>query len=275
MALAGKLGFDICILNLSERGLTDDRLAQALSCVPPQVLLPPSIFDETLNIMYISTAVSQSIVLLEDIDAAFPTNRTSTAAAAATGSIIIDSSSFSSASRSDVTLSGLLNVLDGVSASEERLVFMTTNHLDRLDSALIRPGRIDYMQLVDHASDYQIRTMVDRFYPAVDAESVERFLLEIRTHLSTISMATLQGHLLRHKDDCAGAIADVFRLSSDRRGVAAPSSSAGDASSTTRRERQHSSLPRTLTAQQVDRMVFNPQEGWDKDIVTLPTTLGK
>ena len=215
--------------------------------------------------LILCASLSQSIVLLEDIDAAFPTNRT----AAAAGSII-DSSSSSGASRSDVTLSGLLNVLDGVSASEERLVFMTTNHLDRLDSALIRPGRIDYIQLIDHASDHQIRTMIDRFYPAVDAESVERFLVEIRSHLSTISMATLQGHLLRHKDDCMGAIADVFRLSSDRREAVAPSTLAGDASSsgTTRRDRR---LPRTLTAQQVDRMVFNPQEGWDRDIVTLPT----
>jgi len=46
MALAGKLGFDICILNLSERGLTDDRLAQALSCVPPQVRLPAATVND-------------------------------------------------------------------------------------------------------------------------------------------------------------------------------------------------------------------------------------
>lgn len=37
MALAGKMGYNICILNLSERGLTDERLALALSAVPPQV----------------------------------------------------------------------------------------------------------------------------------------------------------------------------------------------------------------------------------------------
>jgi replication-associated recombination protein RarA len=37
MALAGRLGYNICILNLSERGLTDDRLALALSNIPPQV----------------------------------------------------------------------------------------------------------------------------------------------------------------------------------------------------------------------------------------------
>jgi DNA polymerase III delta prime subunit len=37
MALAGRLGYNICILNLTERGLTDDRLALALSNIPPQV----------------------------------------------------------------------------------------------------------------------------------------------------------------------------------------------------------------------------------------------
>lgn len=40
--------------------------------------------------------------------------------------------------------------------SEERLVFMTTNHVDRLDPALIRPGRVDYVQIVDNASDFQV-----------------------------------------------------------------------------------------------------------------------
>ena len=37
VALAGQLGYNICVLNLAERGLTDDRLALALSCIPPQV----------------------------------------------------------------------------------------------------------------------------------------------------------------------------------------------------------------------------------------------
>ena len=37
MALAGQLGYNICVLNLAERGLTDDRLALALSAIPPQV----------------------------------------------------------------------------------------------------------------------------------------------------------------------------------------------------------------------------------------------
>ena len=44
MALAGKMGYNICVLNLAERGLTDDRLAVALSAVPAQVSSFPSRF---------------------------------------------------------------------------------------------------------------------------------------------------------------------------------------------------------------------------------------
>ena len=46
MALAGHLNYNICILNLAERGLTDDRLALALSCVPPQVSVSQLLLHE-------------------------------------------------------------------------------------------------------------------------------------------------------------------------------------------------------------------------------------
>uniref|UniRef100_A0A8H7K2N6 BCS1 N-terminal domain-containing protein n=1 Tax=Bionectria ochroleuca TaxID=29856 RepID=A0A8H7K2N6_BIOOC len=42
-----------------------------------------------------------------------------------------------------VTLSGLLNVLDGVSSQDDRILIMTTNHPEKLDDALTRPGRVD------------------------------------------------------------------------------------------------------------------------------------
>jgi chaperone BCS1 len=45
--------------------------------------------------------------------------------------------------KSAVTLSGLLNVIDGVSSQEGRIFIMTTNHIEHLDEALIRPGRSD------------------------------------------------------------------------------------------------------------------------------------
>jgi hypothetical protein len=43
-----------------------------------------------------------------------------------------------------LNLAGLLNVLDGVVDSPGRIVVMTTNHPEKLDPALIRPGRINF-----------------------------------------------------------------------------------------------------------------------------------
>ncbi|KAL8394453.1 hypothetical protein RB595_002413 [Gaeumannomyces hyphopodioides] len=42
-----------------------------------------------------------------------------------------------------LSLSGLLNILDGVASQEGRVLIMTTNHVEKLDKALIRPGRVD------------------------------------------------------------------------------------------------------------------------------------
>lgn len=39
-----------------------------------------------------------------------------------------------------VTLSGLLNAIDGIASAEGRLLFCTTNHLESIDPALVRPG---------------------------------------------------------------------------------------------------------------------------------------
>jgi hypothetical protein len=40
--------------------------------------------------------------------------------------------------------------------SEERLIFMTTNYVDRLDAALVRPGRVDMIQYIGDASPFQV-----------------------------------------------------------------------------------------------------------------------
>lgn len=44
-----------------------------------------------------------------------------------------------------MTLSGLLNFVDGLwsSCGDERIIIFTTNHKERLDPALLRPGRMD------------------------------------------------------------------------------------------------------------------------------------
>ena len=179
-ALAGHLDYDIAILNLSERGLTDDRLSHLLTKIPPRTL-----------------------VLLEDVDVAFG-RRTQTAPDGYQGA--------------NVTFSGLLNALDGVASAEERIIFLTTNHVDRLDEALVRPGRVDMTVRLGEATHYQVEELWNRFYGSLDTDGKYRQmfcsrLIELgllgcensgaRTATST---AALQGLFLYNKDDMQGAI---------------------------------------------------------------------
>lgn len=64
-----------------------------------------------------------------------------------------------------VTFSGLLNALDGVAAQEGRMLCLTTNHVDRLDQALIRPGRVDVRVSFGKATQSQARELFIKFYP--------------------------------------------------------------------------------------------------------------
>ncbi|KAH8706861.1 hypothetical protein GQ44DRAFT_629532, partial [Phaeosphaeriaceae sp. PMI808] len=80
------------------------------------------------------------IVLLEDVDAA-GVNRTQDSNMNADRSLGQNGPRISAEGK--VSLSTLLNVLDGLASPEGRLLIMTTNHIERLDPALIRPGRVD------------------------------------------------------------------------------------------------------------------------------------
>lgn len=59
-----------------------------------------------------------------------------------------------------VTFSGLLNAIDGVACAEERILFMTTNFINRLDEALIRPGRVDIKQYFGYCTDTMIFSVI-------------------------------------------------------------------------------------------------------------------
>lgn len=62
------------------------------------------------------------------------------------------------------TLAGLLNALDGVGTPHGLITFITTNHIEKLDSALVRPGRIDYRLELKSPDLYQIDTMFKHVY---------------------------------------------------------------------------------------------------------------
>lgn len=122
LSLAGEFELDIYTLQLS--GISDSKLMALFAELPPHC-----------------------IVLLEDVDAAGMGRRENTDA---------DQENKQS---TRVTLSGLLNVLDDVSSQEGRVLVMTTNHIEHLDEALIRPGRTDkkvHFKLADETTSTQL-----------------------------------------------------------------------------------------------------------------------
>ncbi|KAF3939040.1 Paraplegin [Dactylella cylindrospora] len=194
-ALAGELNYDICLINLSERGLTDDRLNHLLSNMP-----------------------NRSIALLEDVDAAFANRKQK------------NEEGYSGA---NVTFSGLLNALDGVASSEERIIFLTTNFKERLDDALIRPGRVDMAVHIGLATEWQVEKMFERFYGSEEGEmedveqeerreEVKKLCAEFVSVLKQsgafeeggrgVSTAELQGLFVYHKRSPEEVVETVRRM---------------------------------------------------------------
>lgn len=172
-AIAGELDYNICLLNLSEKNMTDDRLNHLMNHIP-----------------------DRSILLLEDIDAAFNKREQSDDQGYASG----------------VTFSGLLNALDGVASAEECITFMTTNHPEKLDNALLRPGRVDFKVLINNATDYQVEKMFLKFYDN-DEENCKKFIEKFKQlGLKDVSTAQLQGLFVYNKRNPQGAIDMVENL---------------------------------------------------------------
>jgi chaperone BCS1 len=107
--------------------------------------------------------------------------------------------------QSSVTFSGFLNALDGVASGEERIIFLTTNHIEKLDPALIRPGRVDLACLIDDASPSQAKRLFTRFYDSEQVVDLESLGSELGNMIDKemkqgrrVSMAALQGTFIRN-----------------------------------------------------------------------------
>jgi chaperone BCS1 len=66
-----------------------------------------------------------------------------------------------------INLSDLLNTFDGILASPGRILIMTTNHIEKLDPALIRPGRMDLKLEIGHINNETFSAFIRHFYGTV------------------------------------------------------------------------------------------------------------
>lgn len=217
-AIASMLCMDIYTLSLGSSGLN----------------------DSTLSVLF-QKCPERSIVLLEDIDAAGVPKRggdiSSQPSQEATDGVEKAKTHDTGSAQGNIFLSGLLNVIDGVAAKEGRLLFMTTNHIDRLDPALLRAGRVDMKAFIGYADDLMARELFYKLYlvprdtqfmavrqengtiqplsePASDEwapNDLDRLANQFASNIPPgwFSPASLEGYLLRHKHDPVFAACSV------------------------------------------------------------------
>lgn len=193
LALAGHFDLELISINLGDPAVDDHELAEQFA-----------------------TAPSRCIVLMEDVDSAGIGREKPNITENDEEETKTDKESKKSKNKklmtsSRVTLSGLLNVLDGVAAEEGRLVILTSNNPEFLDSALIRPGRIDRRILLPAMSSSSISNYFLRFFARhkLPADELEKLSHDFANQIPdrTVTPAELQSFLLMHLDRPDDAIA--------------------------------------------------------------------
>jgi chaperone BCS1 len=174
-ALAAKFGMSIYVVNLAE--MNDRTLKKSMNWVPENSV----ILFEDIDCMKTATRRLE----MDERQAQHENGVKISVAATSTG-------------QGGVSLSGLLNVLDGFCAPENVIYVMTTNDADAIDPALLRPGRIDYKLFLGPACESQKVALYRRFFP----DASERDAREFAQAHWVDTMAEFQGLLLALEEEC-------------------------------------------------------------------------
>lgn len=165
-AIAGVFGLDIYCISLVEPSLTEEDLGLMFSSLPRRCVVLLEDID------------SAGLVRRQEIDAEQQPKENDAAANISTEiakalKSVQGKNEKSKDNNQGISLSGLLNAIDGVASHEGRVLVMTTNFPEKLDDALIRPGRIDMKVSFTMATHYQIYELFTRMYsPDAPAQSV-------------------------------------------------------------------------------------------------------
>lgn len=72
-----------------------------------------------------------------------------------------------------LTLSDILNIIDGINETPGRILIISSNHYDKLDPALVRPGRIDQHIILGNASEKTIKEIYYNYFSKVLSDSTK------------------------------------------------------------------------------------------------------
>ncbi|KAI1342229.1 P-loop containing nucleoside triphosphate hydrolase protein [Xylariaceae sp. FL0016] len=194
-ALAGVFGLDIHVISLLEPSLTEEDLSSLFNSLP-----------------------RRCVVLLEDIDTAGlrrpaedleaqekkkPSSGKDETKGHPNDWKVSDLAKALKKDTDDqkkgISLSGLLNSIDGVASHEGRVLIMTTNVPESLDDALIRPGRVDLQVGFTNATKDQAQELFVRMYEGDQGRpqhSKQPDAVMPNLHGTSNGSAELNGHAL-------------------------------------------------------------------------------
>lgn len=75
-----------------------------------------------------------------------------------------EKSPFDISEMTGISLSGFLNAVDGIFSSDGRILIATTNTMEDLDEAVLRPGRFDTVEHFGHADEKMVANLYKKFY---------------------------------------------------------------------------------------------------------------
>lgn len=161
-AVSGLFKLDVYLLDLKNKNLDDVTLQWLLASIP-----------------------RKSLLVLEDVDQVL--EHVSKPSADDAEPVADDNGG--------ITLSGLLNALDGIICSDSgRLTFMTTNFREKLPANLVRPGRVDRQVEFPNVGGDTLEEMAELYFPGEEYTGQSRLI----SH-SGLSFAEVQGILMTAK----------------------------------------------------------------------------
>lgn len=163
-ALAGVFGLDIHVISLLEPTLTEDDLSCLFSSLPRRcVVLLEDIDTAGLRRPADELEVAERTTKKENDNSSSKeeSNRTTSNDIKELAKVLKKESEDQ---KKGISLSGLLNAIDGVASHEGRVLIMTTNIPESLDDALLRPGRVDLQVQFTYSSKDQAKELFIRMY---------------------------------------------------------------------------------------------------------------
>lgn len=149
-AIASHLNFRVYEMNLAN--MTDDSFSSALGSIG-----------------------KNSICIIEDFDTVSSTGIRTPARRAPQEQDEYRVGDHDSSLYSLLSLTTILNTLDGITSLNGVIIFMTTNHIDKIDPAILRKGRTDHIYELKYFTDKEVREYASLMYPGIDIPDGIRF----------------------------------------------------------------------------------------------------